>query len=850
MSAEKTFYAVDAHGFLHRAYHALPGFTTSRGLEVGAVFGFARFLVRLVKDIRPDYLAVCFDSPARTFRHEMYSAYKANRVKTDEALVKQLVFAREITAGLGLKVLACDGLEADDYMAWIARNARAAGARAVLVTTDKDICQLVSDGISVWTGGKEPLRGAEYVREKFGVAPGQMADYLAIVGDSSDNVPGVRGAGPKTAAALIAEFGTLDSILAAAQAGDTRIKPKIAQSLLDNRETALLSRRLVELNAPVPDSFVISEFAPAEPAAETLFELFKKYEFRDLAALARASSPQALLPVSSREQEIFALAARAGEVLLFTDSENILFGVTGEKFCVLPRAGLTAAQKGALFPVISNNAVLKIGWDIKSALHACGFCPAGGEIVHCFDLMLAAYCLNPSAPHLDFDSLAVENLGLMLPQAGGAGKLAVMAGHAFELCSEFSARLEKEGLWDLFVKTEIPLVSVLCRMEAAGIKVDTGILERAGQALSAVAAQSEAAIQAVSGHPVNINSPKQLAEFLFGELGINPGHKTKTGFSTDEEVLSRLAGEYPVAAEIIKYREAAKLKSVYVDGLLEAADAAGRVHTFFDQAGTATGRLSSSRPNLQNIPVRSEQGRLIRSAFAADDGKVFIAADYSQIDLRVLAHESGDPALCAAFESGGDIHTQTASEMFGVMPGMVDPEMRRRAKAINFGIVYGQGAAGLAKGLDIPVRQAREFIEHYFGVYAALREWIDETIRSAEETCAVRTLSGRLRRFPEIRSGGISAAAAQRAAVNTVIQGGSADVIKSAMLGIYPLLGRFGAEMLLQIHDELLFELPAEKAGSFIPVLRDMMEHAVKLRVPLAVTVKRGVNWQDMEAVK
>lgn len=850
MSLTKTFYAVDAHGFLHRAYHALPGFTNSRGVEVGAVFGFARFLIRLSRDIRPDYLAVCFDSPAKTFRHDMYPEYKANREKTDEALVKQLAFAREITAGLGLKVVARDGLEADDYMAWLARNARAAGSEVVLVTTDKDICQLVTDGVSVWPGGKEPRRGADYVREKFGVAPGQIADYLALVGDSSDNVPGVRGIGAKTAAVLLNEFGSLEKILEAAPSGDERIKPKIAQSLRENRELALLSRKLVTLDAAIPETFVIDQFAPMVPDSQTLFELFKKYEFKDLAALARASAPAVKAPEGSREEEIFALAAQASEVLLFSDEQYILLGVTGEKFCVLPRAGVTDAQRAALGEIIGNDAVLKIGWDIKSALLACGLCPRGGKTVRCFDLLIAAYCLNPSAPHLDFDSLVVENLGLMLPQAEGTARLAVMAEHAFGLCSEFSARLEKDGLWELFEKTEIPLLSVLCRMETAGVGIDRALLNGAGETLGAAAARAEAKIVAAVGHPVNINSPKQLADLLFVELGLNPGHKTKTGYSTDEEVLSGLAAENPIAAEILNYREAAKLKSVYVDGLLAAADNNGRVHSFFDQTGTATGRLSSLRPNLQNIPVRSEQGRIIRRAFAAGPGKVFVAADYSQIDLRVLAHESGDPALTAAFNAGGDIHTQTAAEVFGVMPGMVDDDMRRRAKAINFGIVYGQGAAGLAASLGISFKEAKDYIEHYFSVYTGVREWVNETLRSAEETTVVRTLSGRIRRFPEIRSGGQAAAGARRAAVNTIIQGGSADVIKSAMLKIYPRLDEFGAELLLQIHDELLFELPAEHEKAFADALRDVMEHAVALRVPLAVTVESGPNWQDMETSK
>ena len=844
-------YLIDAHGFLHRAYHALPKLSSSSGEEVGALYGFARMLLRLVEEKAPAYAVVCFDSPGKTRRHTEYADYKAHRKPTEDALVSQLALAPELAAGLGLRTAARSGVEADDLIASLCIKARQHKLDVVIVSTDKDLHQLLADPhVAVWPGGKEPLRRAEYVKEKFGVDAVQLADYLAILGDSSDNIPGIDGVGAKTAAQLLNTFGSLEKIMAAAQENAQGMTPAVAAKIRAGKESALLSRQLVELETDLDPGFGIEDCHPAEPG-EKAAELFKKFEFRDLLRFSSAAkNAEPAKPVSDWGAAL-AAAADSPEIFLDADGDLLALGLPGGTCAVTP-SSLSASDRAALEKIVQNSAVRKIAHDLKNALRCAGIKLEKNAPLNCFDTMLACYCLNPSRPSYNFEAMALEYCSKASSHSTPQEKLSGRHSLIWELKDALSAQLEEKKLHELFYGMELPLLPVLIGMENTGVAVNSAALEELGRELSATLEHLQGGIDDAAGWPVNANSPKQIGELLFEKLNLPHARKTKTGYSTDEETLSGLSGAHPVVEKILAYREAAKLKTTYVDGLLQLiSPATGRVHTSFHQNGTATGRLSSSRPNVQNIPVRTEQGKRVRRAFTAREGWTLISADYSQIDLRVLAHESGDKALCEAFNTGQDVHTRTACEVFGVMPVGVTTDMRRAAKAINFSIVYGQTGMRLAQNLGITRQAAQKYIDHYFENYSGVKAWIEQTIASAKSQASVRTLTGRIRYLPEITSSnGAVAAGAQRAAVNTVIQGGSADIIKKAMLDADKLLKTERAELVMQVHDELVFEVPQEDAARLAPLLRGAMENAQQLRVPLVADLKTGLNWQDMKPIQ
>ncbi|MDD2773145.1 MAG: DNA polymerase I [Elusimicrobiales bacterium] len=847
-SQQNSFYIIDAHGFLHRAYHALPKFTASSGEEVGALYGFTRLLLKLLREKKPAGVAVCFDSPGKTFRHGMFSDYKANRSRTDDALVSQLRLARDIAAGLGLKVLAAEGYEADDLMACAAQKGKAAGMDTVLVTTDKDALQLIGGGISIWTGDAQAPRGEDFVRAKYGVEPRQLADYFALVGDSSDNVPGVRGIGPKMAQKLVAACGSLETMLEKARAGDPGMDPGAAKKLLEQEKQALLSKRLVTLDCEVSVG-EIPDFAVKTPDPAKIAELAKRFEFKDLFSLAQAGAAVSFtqIPKAGGWDAALARLPEAKEFFFQAADGCVLAGFSAQDYAYKAVDELTPADRAALKAAVQNPALRKTGWYIKEALRFAGIKLDKDCALSCLDLALAAYCLNPSRPNYDFAALAAEYAGAIVPAAKPPETVIWQNMFAWELARGLDAKLAAEGVERLYREMEMPLIAVLSEMENAGIAVDMDCLRRAGTELAARMEAAQSKINEAAGSGINVNSPKQLAFLLFEKLGLKPLRKTKTGYSTDEEVLAALAPAHTVPGLILEYREAAKLKSAYIDNLTEMA-VDGRVHTRFDQTGTATGRLSSLQPNLQNIPVRGESGRAVRRAFVAKEGCALLSADYSQIDLRVLAHESGDETLVRAFIDGGDIHVKTAAEVFDAAPALVTADMRRAAKTINFGIVYGQGAPGLALQLGISRQEAQKYIEHYFATYKGVKAWIDATTANARRDGLVRTMSGRLRRLPEFASAnGATASFAQRAAVNTVVQGGSADVIKKAMLEIHRLLARESAAMLLQVHDELVFEIPKSDLRRLAPQLKHLMETAYQLKVPLLADMKCGENWRDMK---
>ena len=847
------FYLIDAHGFLHRNYHALPKLSTSTGLEVGALYGFLRWILKMLNTQHPDYVAVCFDSPGGCARRKaLLPSYKANRAAPDEALVRQLNLARDLVRQLGLTVVAQSGIEADDLMAFLARQAAKAQVPSALVTSDKDVYQFLNEWISIWPSGKDAIKGPEAAVEKFGLEPQFLPDYFALVGDASDNVPGAEGIGPKGAVELIKKFGHLEDILRAAHNGDPQLKPLQLKKLLASEEMALLSKQLVVFDHSLNMPFVLDDYRVHLADRATLANLFAQYEFKNLLDLVPGQSAaqplfQAPAPVQQMTlSEALKQAQNAPRVFVHADEERVIVGLNATQAAVVPVADIEPWELDALKQIFLNDAIEKIGYDLKLTLRLLDL-NLDGHFLNCFDGRLAKYLLDPSGD-LSFSGCVAQYFSATVSEEDPVALLQTYNQYIWPLQDKLTEALQQSGQYDLYRTLELPLMMVLADMEWQGLRIDPAWLESFKVLLEQEMQACQAAVDAQAGYAVNINSPKQLGTLLFEEMKIPPVRKTKTGYSTDESVLEEIADTYPIARTILDYRASSKLKSTYVDNLLLLADENNIVHSYLDQTGTVTGRLSSSSPNLQNIPVRTEKGRQLRRAFCAAPGNVLLSVDYSQIDLRVLAHESQDPILIDSFLEGGDIHTQTAAQVFGVMPLMVTPEMRSSAKAINFGIIYGQGPMGLSQSLGISLREAKEYIDNYFKNYRVVREWIDKNIALARQNGYVKTMLGHVRYLPEFNMGiGSMASFAQRAAINTIVQGGSADIIKKAMLDVFNALHTSPVKMLMQVHDELIFELPQAELAQRVGQIKELMQNAVKLRVPLLVSAKAGKNWYELE---
>lgn len=844
------------------------------------MYGFVNWLVRFVREKRPLYTAVCFDSKGPTFRHKMYEEYKANRPPTDEALVSQLKIARDVVAAMGIKIVAQQGAEADDIMATVAEMATKQGYSTVLVTADKDAYQTVTENIQIWSGSaKDPLKGPESCIAKFGVECKYIPDYLSIVGDSSDNVPGVAGLGPKAAQDLITNFGSVEKILEAAEADNPDIKPAVLKKLKEGRANAILSKQLTVLNNNLDLGLTFEDFKINPPQTQQLTEFVHRFEFKNLLTYMQENSspqpkPQEVAPVqqdlfgmedftaqkeeaqkeefkdnSMPFEDILTKAAAAQEVFMYAEDEYFALALNPQQYGLIKTEDISLEQEQKLFDISANSNILKISHDLKYTLRSIGFEPRGG-FINCFDTALAEYCIDPSGEFSLPGALAV-NLNIMIsPAAEIKEKMQIYVANAWQLKDKMSQQLQDHKQQEVYQQMEIPLMTVLLDMESNGIMVDTAWLKTLEILLAKEMETEQQAVNQISGTEVNINSPKQLGQLLFEQLRLPPLHKTKTGYSTDEEALTALIKIHPVAEHILKYRESTKLKSTYVDSLLSLAGPQHRVYTNFNQTGTVTGRLSSFSPNLQNIPVRTEKGRLIRQAFCADEGKVLLSVDYSQIDLRVLAHESGDATLINAFKNTADIHTQTAAEVFGVMPELVTKEMRSRAKAINFGIVYGQGPLALSQSLGITMSEAKSYIDAYFARYSTLKEWKLAAEQQARKEGFVKTLGGHIRYLPEFESSSARLASfANRAAINTIVQGGSSDIIKQAMIDIYAAPMPKDVKMLLQVHDELIFEVPKDSIKEVASWVKEKMESSVTLKVPLLAQAKAGRNWNEMGKV-
>jgi DNA polymerase-1 len=863
--AAPRLHLIDGSGHVYRAFHALPALSTSRGLPTNAILGFAKVVSKLLREESPDHVAVVFDAPGETFRDALYAGYKESRGPMPDELRPQLPYIRRLVAALRLPVIEEPGVEADDVIGTLAAQASAAGIETVIVTGDKDMMQLVDERTTLFDTYRDRRIGVAEVQERFGVVPAQVPDILGLMGDAIDDIPGVPGIGEKTAMALVRRIGPVESILAhleQVEESGMRGARKIRETLAREAETARLSRTLATIRRDVPIRLELPALAWPGPDRDALRALLGELEMRSLLRELGAGGEAAAVvqsEVAGAAEVASALAALGTpsgvSLVLVLDSprataariERIAIAGPVDPVVVVTDPETPAVQ-AALAPLLGDLAVEKIGADLKAvrvALARRGLTLAGPA----FDLSLASYCLNPSRADHGLAGLAEEMLGQPGDERGDAVATARAARLAHPLRAELGTQLRSHEMDRLFRDLELPLAEVLAEMELAGITLDVGELERLSAAFGATMDRLMHEIHAAAGGAFNINSPPQLREVLFDRLKLSSRgvRRGKTGLSTDVDVLTRLGRAHPLPAKILEYRALSKLKSTYVDALPTLVDArTGRLHTSFNQTVAATGRLSSSDPNLQNIPVRSEEGRRIRAAFVAAPGCRLISADYSQIELRLLAHLAEDPVLTDAFARDEDVHARTAADVFATLP---PAEGRRLAKVINYGIVYGMGPARAARELGVPLAEAEAYIAGYFARYAAVRRFIDQTVAAARERGFVTTVLGRRRYLPELGARDPAVRQfAERAATNTPIQGSAADLIKLAMIAVSRRLRQAGlrAQMLIQVHDELVLEAPAGEVAQVEALVREAMETVWPLRVPLRVDVHSGANWAEV----
>ncbi len=887
-----SLYLVDGYALAYRAYFAFirQPLINAKGQNISAVYGVTHNLLDLLDKRRPDHLAFVLDL-GKTYRHDLYPAYKGTRAKMPDEMREQLELMREMIAALGVPILEREGYEADDLMGSLARQAEAAGLEVFLVTSDKDFYQLVTPHARVLTppksGDEGLLLDSGGVEERFGVPPEHVADVLALAGDSADNVPGVPGVGMKTAVKLVRAYGGLESILEHAP----EIKGKLGERLAANAEQARLSLRLVLIDREAPVALDLCAMRVGGRDDERLRELVVGLESRSLIERMGFAADELRMCfeiVADRAgcERLAAAIRAAGAVTIDTETTDVdpqraeLVGISlsidGETGFYVPishrqgpRIELETVRE-LLGPLLSDPSIGKCGQNIKYDLHVLRRAGLPLDGIEC-DTMIASYLLDSASRQHGLDFLAMRHLGhRMIPissligerRASQIGMDEVEVDRAAEYAAEdavvtrrlrdlFLPQLEEKGLDTLFRDVEVPLIQVLARMEANGVAIDALRLKKLSLELEQRSAALETEIHEAAGEPFNVNSPKQLQRILFDRLGLKPLRKTKTGYSTDAQVLETLAREHAVPRLILENRELVKLRSTYVEALPRLVHPrTGRIHTSFQQAVAATGRLSSADPNLQNIPIRTEEGRKIRAAFVAGgEGWVLYSADYSQIELRILAHLSGDEHLREAFRRGDDIHAATAARIFGAEPDAVDAAQRRRAKVVNFGVIYGMGAFGLSSRLGISVDEAHAFIDAYFGHFPRIREFVDETVARTRSEGYVSTMLGRRRYLPEINESSRQVREfAERAAVNTAIQGSAADLIKLSMIRIDEELirARLRSKMTLQVHDELVFDAPVEELERLMPMVREHMSGAfAELEVPLVVDGGSGRNWLE-----
>lgn len=916
---------IDGSAFIFRAYHALPPLTRkSDGLPIGAVSGFCNMLYKQVQDNKgvdaPTHVAVVFDHKGKTFRSDIYPEYKANRPPAPEDLRPQFPLTRDATRAFNIACVEVEGFEADDIIATLAHQARDAGGRCTIISSDKDLMQLVGGGVEMLDVMKNKRIDVEGVEEKFGVGPDRVVDVQALAGDSVDNVPGAPGIGIKTAALLINEYGDLDELLRRAE----EIKqPKRRQTLIDNADLIRVSQKLVQLDCEMDLDFSLDEFELKDIEAEKALAFLSEMEMNTLSKRISSAygveAPAMAAPAATMVETPDALpfdpdsyewvkdadalakwvdwAYERGWVAVDTETTGLnemqvdLVGISlcieAGKACYIPLthkdgegdlfggSNLAEGQMdletalSMLKPLLEDETIIKIGQNMKYDSKI--FARYGVNVTMIDDTMLMSYALNAGSHNHGMDVLSKRYLDhepIPIKPLLGTGKSAITfdkvaideavkyaaedADITLRLWEMFKPMLHQKQVTTVYETMERPLVPVLKQMEMHGIKVDRDALSRMSNTFAQKMAGLEAEIHEIAEDSFNVGSPKQLGEILFDKMGLPGGKKGKTGaYGTGADILADLAAEgHDLPARVLDWRSLSKLKSTYTDALQEHIDPdTGRVHTSYSITGANTGRLSSNSPNLQNIPVRSDEGRRIREAFIAEEGKTLISLDYSQIELRILAHVAGIDALKQAFHDGHDIHAMTASEMFGVPLEGMDPMIRRQAKAINFGVIYGISGFGLARNLRIPRKEAQGFIDRYFERFPGIRTYMDQTVEFAKEHKYVQTLFGRKIHMPEIGAKGPQAGFAKRAAINAPIQGAAADIIRRAMIQMPDAISHLPAKMLLQVHDELIFEVNDSAVDETISVVRGIMENAadpaVKLDVPLIVDAGTGANWAE-----
>ena len=874
--ARRNLYLVDGSGYIFRAFFALPQLNNSRGLPTNATYGFIRMFLKLLKDARPTHIGVVFDSPKKTFRDDLFESYKANRVVTPNDLLKQIPYIYRAVDAFRIPKVVFDGYEADDVIGTLAVRAASDKFNCVIVTGDKDFMQLVGPNITLWDTMRDKRTAVREVRERFGVEPRALVDVMALMGDAIDNVKGVPGVGEKTASGLIQHFGSLEALFNGLdRLEETKIRGarKLATTIAEHRGDVELARKLVRIDTEVELPLGPDQLEWQGIDHESVAELLRELEFGSLAAELTPTQNAAAITATPAEEIRLDRESIGAAIAELAQASHIAIdfdpGVSAENG---EQATLDSYRNSGSSAVLrlkadGDSRIFALGTDLIGECSSILAAPSPSKSCHDlkhhihllrrhgletngvdFDTMLGGFLVNPGKSEPTLDSLYHEHLAPL------GGVAAITTGPALieALRTALMRKLEADELLKLFHEIEIPTARVLAEMEEVGIGADAKALKVIAAEFGEELNRLERECFELAGREFNLNSPIQLREILFNELKLSSKglKKTKSGFSTDADALEKLAVVHPLPRKLLEYRAIAKLKSTYADALQALLDpATGRIHTSFHQALTATGRLSSTDPNLQNIPTRTEEGRRIRRAFVPAAGYVLLSADYSQIELRILAHLSGDATLIDAFSRGEDIHARTAAEVLGVMPGTIDAEARRLAKVINFGIIYGMGPQRLASELGIPMTQASDYIKRYFERLPGVRSLIDETLRQARERGYVATMYGRRRYLPELSGpDGGARAQAERIAVNTPIQGSAADLIKLAMVRLHAKLAerQVPARIVLQVHDELLLEVREAALTAAIAIVRREMEGVAKLKVPLVIEAKAGPNWAEL----
>lgn len=862
---------IDGHSILNRAFYGLPDLTNAEGLHTNAIYGFLTIMFKILEEEKPEYLTVAFDVHAPTFRHEMYDAYKGTRKPMADELRQQVPVIKEVLGAMGIKTIEQAGLEADDLLGTISRRSEERGMEVSVISGDRDLLQLATEHVKIripkTRQGRTEVEDyySEDVKNRYQVTPLEFIDLKALMGDTSDNIPGVPSIGEKTAARIITEYHSIENAYAHVE----ELKPpRASKALKEHWELAVMSKTLATIEVHADFAYDFEEARLGNIYTEEAYAYFQRLQFKNLLSKFDVTAPAnsvedhfRVIESKTEATEIFRKAAQADCVgaAIFKDLENVLplfvqeAGVGGialsfsqeDILCIRCNAELSGEWLLKELEMIAEKTNRFVVFDLKAQMEFLKI----QRKDNCFDATVAAYLLNPLKSDYTYEDVAREQLDLILEDKTDlTTKVCYEAYTAYASSAKLEKRLKEDGLWSLFEEIEMPLVFTLYDMEKNGVKVEAEALKLYGDQLGDKIVELEKEIYEDANETFNINSPKQLGVVLFENMKIPGGRKTKTGYSTAADVLEKLAPEYPIVAKILEYRQLTKLKSTYADGLAGYIQEDGRIHGKFNQTVTATGRISSTEPNLQNIPVRVELGRMIRKVFVPEEGYVFVDADYSQIELRVLAHCSGDEQLIKAYREEADIHRITASQVFHVPFDEVTDLQRRNAKAVNFGIVYGISSFGLSQDLSITRKEAAKYIEDYFHTYPGIKAFLDDVVAHAKENGYVKTLFGRRRPVPELASSNfMQRSFGERVAMNAPIQGTAADIMKIAMIGVNKRLKeqKMKSRLVLQVHDELLIETHHTEIDTVKEILREEMEQAAVLAVPLEIDMHTGNNWYE-----